>query len=101
MIDKEADIISHMSCTMLISPGHQPSSATALPEGLGMKHGKAQRTNQFLESLKAEDEMIVEDMQPSMLAQYTSTAQNLTDPVTLTAEKKLNVTLKRDAWWNE
>jgi hypothetical protein len=66
-----------------------------------MKHGKAQRTNQFLESLKAEDEMIVEDMQPSMLAQYTSTAQKLTDPVTSTAEKKLNVTLKRDAWWNE
>ncbi|KAJ6948822.1 hypothetical protein NC651_002976 [Populus alba x Populus x berolinensis] len=66
-----------------------------------VRHGKTQRKNQFLESLKAEDEMIVEDMQPSMLAQYTSTAQKLTDPVTLTAEKKLIVTLKRDAWWNE
>jgi len=26
----------------LALPGHQPSSATALPEGLGMKHGEAQ-----------------------------------------------------------
>ncbi|KAJ6410641.1 hypothetical protein OIU84_007399 [Salix udensis] len=76
--------------------GRQPSSATAPPKGLGMKLGKSQRTNQFLESLKAEGEMIVEDVQPSKSTQYTSAAQKLTDPVTLTAEEKLNVTLKRD-----
>jgi len=80
----------------LASPGRQPSSATAPPKGLGMKLGKTQRTNQFLESLKAEGEMIVEDVQPSKSTQYTSAAQKLTDPVTLTAEEKLNVTLKRD-----
>ena len=61
-----------------------------------MKLGKSQRANQFLESLKAEGEMIVEDVQPSKSTQYTSAAQKLTDPVTLTAEEKLNVTLKRD-----
>ena len=49
-----------------------------------------------MESLKAEGEMIVEDVQPSKSTQYTSAAQKLTDPVTLTAEEKLNVTLKRD-----
>ncbi|KAB5525337.1 hypothetical protein DKX38_023086 [Salix brachista] len=76
--------------------GRQPSSATAPPKGLGMKLGKSQRTNQFLESLKAEGEMIVEDVQPSKSTLYTSAAQKLTDPVTLTADEKLNVTLKRD-----
>jgi hypothetical protein len=35
-------------------------------------------------------------VQPSKSTQYTSAAQKLTDPVTLTAEEKLNVTLKRD-----
>ncbi|KAF9671892.1 hypothetical protein SADUNF_Sadunf12G0097700 [Salix dunnii] len=76
--------------------GRQPSSATAPPKGLGMKLGKNQRANQFLESLKAEGEMIVEDAQPSKLSSHIAAAHQPTDPVTLTAEEKLNVTLKRD-----
>ncbi|KAG6754381.1 hypothetical protein POTOM_042420 [Populus tomentosa] len=78
------------------SKGCQPSSATAPPKGLGMKLGKNQRANQFLESLKAEGEMIVEDAQPSKLSSHIAAAHQPTDPVTLTAEEKLNVTLKRD-----
>ncbi|WCJ28763.1 Coatomer subunit delta [Euphorbia peplus] len=75
--------------------GPQPSSASAPPKGLGMKLGKTQRANQFLESLKAEGEEIVEDVQPKV-GQSRSAAAPLTDPVTLTVEEKLNVTLKRD-----
>lgn len=61
-----------------------------------MKLGKTQRANQFLESLKAEGEMIVEDVRPSVVGQSKPAAAPLTDPVTLTVEEKLNVTLKRD-----
>ena len=60
-----------------------------------MKLGKSQRTNQFLESLKAEGEVIVEDVQPK-LGQSRAAAPPPTDPITLTVEEKLNVTLKRD-----
>lgn len=60
-----------------------------------MKLGKTQRTNQFLESLKAEGEVIVEDVRPSV-GQSKPAAAPLTDPVTLTAEERINVTLKRD-----
>ncbi|XP_058768615.1 coatomer subunit delta-like [Vicia villosa] len=75
--------------------GRPTASATAPPKGLGMKLGKSQKTNQFLESLKAEGEVILEDVQPR-LSQSRTTAPPLTDPVTLTVEEKLNVTLKRD-----
>nr|KYP69144.1 Coatomer subunit delta [Cajanus cajan] len=75
--------------------GRPTSSATAPPKGLGMKLGKSQRTNQFLESLKAEGEVILEDVQPK-LTQSRAAAAPLTDPITLTVEEKLNVTLKRD-----
>ncbi|KAM5573900.1 coatomer subunit delta [Rosa sericea] len=75
--------------------GRPPSSATAPPKGLGMQLGKSQRTNQFLESLKAEGEVILEDVQPKA-GQSKSVAPPLTDPVTLNVEEKLNVTLKRD-----
>ncbi|KAL2491103.1 Coatomer subunit delta [Abeliophyllum distichum] len=77
------------------SKGRPPSSATAPPKGLGMKLGKMQRANQFLESLKAEGEVIVEDVRPSV-GQSKPAAPPPTDPVTLTVEEKLNVTLKRD-----
>jgi coatomer subunit delta len=60
-----------------------------------MKLGKSQKTNQFLESLKAEGEVILEVVQPK-LGQSRTAAPPLTDPVTLTVEEKLNVTLKRD-----
>ena len=49
---------------VLASGGRQPSSATAPPKGLGMQLGKTQRTNKFLESLKAKGEVIVEDVLP-------------------------------------
>ncbi|KAJ4821998.1 hypothetical protein Tsubulata_007551 [Turnera subulata] len=75
--------------------GRQPSSATAPPKGLGMQLGKTQRTNQFLESLKAEGEVILEDVQPKA-GHAKSVAVPATDPITLTVEEKLNVTLKRD-----
>lgn len=75
--------------------GRPPSSATAPPKGLGMQLGKSQRTNQFLESLKAEGEVIVEDVQPSV-GPSKSAVPPPTDPVTLSVEEKLNVSLKRD-----
>ncbi|XP_068656487.1 coatomer subunit delta-like isoform X2 [Aristolochia californica] len=75
--------------------GRSPASATAPPKGLGMKLGKTQRTNQFLESLKAEGEVILEDVKPGVV-QSRSLATPPTDPITLTIEEKLNVTLKRD-----
>ncbi|KAA0044106.1 coatomer subunit delta-like [Cucumis melo var. makuwa] len=79
-----------------ISSGGRPlSSATAPPKGLGMQLGKSQRTNQFLESLKAEGEVIVEDVQPSV-GSSKSAIPPPTDPVTLSVEEKLNVSLKRD-----
>ncbi|KAG7959277.1 hypothetical protein I3843_10G061800 [Carya illinoinensis] len=77
------------------SKGRPPSSATAPPKGLGMQLGKSQKTNQFLESLKAEGEVILEDVQPKA-GQSRSAALPLTDPITLTVEEKLNVMLKRD-----
>ncbi|KAL5059645.1 hypothetical protein RYX36_031249 [Vicia faba] len=75
--------------------GRPTASAAAPPKGLGMKLGKSQKTNQFLESLKAEGEVILEDVQPR-LSQSRTAAPPLTDPVTLSVEEKLNVTLKRD-----
>ncbi|XP_027160766.1 coatomer subunit delta-like [Coffea eugenioides] len=77
------------------SKGRPAASATAPPKGLGMQLGKTQRTNQFLESLKAEGEVIVEDVRPTV-GQSKPVAPPPTDPVTLNAEEKLNVTLKRD-----
>ncbi|KAG5561145.1 hypothetical protein RHGRI_004232 [Rhododendron griersonianum] len=77
------------------SKGRAPSSATAPPKGLGMQLGKSQRANQFLESLKAEGEVILEDVRPSA-GSSRSAAPPPTDPITLSVEEKLNVTLKRD-----
>ncbi|GAB4855477.1 hypothetical protein Ancab_024093 [Ancistrocladus abbreviatus] len=77
------------------SKGRPPSSATAPPKGLGMQLGKTQRTNQFLESLKAEGEVIVEDV-PPISQKSKSAAPPPTDPITLTVEEKLNVSLRRD-----
>ena len=60
-----------------------------------MQLGKNQKANQFLESLKAEGEVILEDVRPST-GPYRSAAPVLTDPITLSVDEKLNVTLKRD-----
>ncbi|KVI04460.1 Coatomer delta subunit, partial [Cynara cardunculus var. scolymus] len=74
----------------------RPSSAVSAPsKGMGMQLGKSQRANQFLESLKDEGEVIVEDVRPSANPRRAS-APPPTDPITLTTEEKLNVTLKRD-----
>ncbi|KAK6121351.1 hypothetical protein DH2020_044923 [Rehmannia glutinosa] len=75
--------------------GRPAASASAPPKGLGMQLGKTQRTNQFLESLKAEGEVIVEDVRPS-IGQSKAAALPPSDPVTLTVEEKLSVSLKRD-----
>lgn len=77
------------------SKGRPAPSISAPGKGLGLKLGKTQRTNQFLESLKAEGEVIVEDVRPTV-GQLKPAAAPLTDPVTLTAEERINVTLKRD-----
>ncbi|KAL0454483.1 UNVERIFIED_CONTAM: Coatomer subunit delta [Sesamum latifolium] len=77
------------------SKGRPPASASAPPKGLGMKLGKTQKTNQFLESLKAEGEVIVDDVRPT-IGQSKTAALPPSDPVTLTVEEKLNVTLKQD-----
>ncbi|KAK9265637.1 hypothetical protein L1049_001749 [Liquidambar formosana] len=77
------------------SKGLPPASATAPSKGFGMQLGKSQRANQFLESLKAEGEVILEDVQPSAI-QSRSAAPPLIDPITFTVEERLNVTLKRD-----
>lgn len=64
-----------------------------------MKLGKTQKTNQFLESLKAEGEVILEDAQPSAVSSRSS-ALPPSDPVTVTIEEKLNVVVKRDGGIN-
>ncbi|CAN6326091.1 unnamed protein product [Urochloa humidicola] len=80
--------------------GGRPSQAATAPgKGLGMKLGKTQKTNQFLESLKAEGEVILEDVQPSSVS-TRSPALPPTDPVTVTIEEKLNVVVKRDGGIN-
>ncbi|XP_058080290.1 coatomer subunit delta-like isoform X2 [Magnolia sinica] len=78
------------------SKGRPSGSATAPPKGLGMKLGKTQKANQFLESLKAEGELISEDVQPTASQSRSSVSLPPTDPITLIIEERLNVTLKRD-----
>ncbi|XP_066355196.1 coatomer subunit delta-2-like [Miscanthus floridulus] len=80
-------------------PKGRPSTAATAPgKGFGMKLGKTQKTNQFLESLKAEGEVILEDVQPSAVS--TRSALPPSDPVTVTIEEKLNVVVKRDGGIN-
>ncbi|CAI9101544.1 OLC1v1038893C1 [Oldenlandia corymbosa var. corymbosa] len=74
----------------------RPSAlATASLKGSGMKLGKSQRSNQFLESLKAEGENIVEDVTPPVGLSRPAAAPP-TDPITFIIEEKLNATLKKD-----
>ncbi|CAN8257122.1 unnamed protein product [Cochlearia groenlandica] len=69
-------------------------SVTAAPKSSGMRLGKSGR-NQLMESLKAEGEDIIEDVQPTAQSSRVS-APAPTDPFTLTVEEKLNVSLRRD-----
>lgn len=89
-------LIFHLGWLLLFSlhPGRPAASAAAPAKG-GMQLGKTKRTNQFLESLKAEGEVILEDVQPSA-GPSRAAAPPPTDPITLTVEEKISVTLKRD-----
>ncbi|XP_077232781.1 coatomer subunit delta-like [Tasmannia lanceolata] len=76
------------------SKGRPPaSSATAPPKDLGMQLRKPQKTDQCLESLKAEGEVIHEDVQSTAI--LASSFIPPTDPITFTAEEVLNVAVKR------
>ncbi|XP_047315053.1 coatomer subunit delta-like [Impatiens glandulifera] len=77
------------------SKGRPSASATAPPKGLGMQLGKTQKANQFLQSLRAEGEVILDDVRPTV-GPAKSAAPLPTDPITLSVEEKLSVTLKRD-----
>eukprot|EP01018_Ginkgo_biloba_P034583 Gb_08194 [translate_table: standard] len=79
--------------------GRASAPATAPSKGLGMQLGKTQKANQFLESLKAEGEVIVEDVQP-IAGPSRGSVPVATDPIALTVEEKLNVVLKRDGGLN-
>ncbi|XP_021752481.1 coatomer subunit delta-1-like [Chenopodium quinoa] len=83
------------SSTDLESYSNQPKAHSATFKGQGMQLGKNQRTNQFLQSLKAEGEEIIEDLQPSLI-KSRAVIPPPSDPVTLVVEEKLFVTLKRD-----
>ncbi len=73
---------------------HTARSATSgAPKASGMQLGKSTKTNQFLESLKAEGEVIVEAAAPGPLR---SAVPVITDPISVGIEEKLSVTLKKD-----
>eukprot|EP00475_Leptophrys_vorax_P027387 TRINITY_DN39066_c0_g1_i1.p1 TRINITY_DN39066_c0_g1~~TRINITY_DN39066_c0_g1_i1.p1 ORF type:complete len:525 (-),score=64.80 TRINITY_DN39066_c0_g1_i1:429-2003(-) len=73
----------------------RPGASLAAPsKGMGMKLGKTTKTNQFLESLKAEGEVIVEDLPPASAAAAAVFVP--TDPITILIEEKLMVAWKRD-----
>ncbi|KAK3162385.1 hypothetical protein QOZ80_1BG0088920 [Eleusine coracana subsp. coracana] len=71
-----------------------PTTARSKVAG-GMKLSKGQKTNQFLESLKAEGEIILDDAQPNAVQSRLSSVPP-SDPISVTIEEKLNVTIKRD-----
>lgn len=75
-------------------PGRNGGSLAAPPKAMGMKLGKSTKTNQFLESLKAEGEVIVEDIPRATAA--VSRVVIPTDPINLHTEEKLLVIWKRD-----
>ncbi|KAF8716930.1 hypothetical protein HU200_026032 [Digitaria exilis] len=71
-----------------------PTPVTSKADG-GMKLGKGKETNQFLESLKAEGELISEDTQLTGIKSRLSSAAR-SDPVTVAIEEKIRATVKRD-----
>ncbi|KAJ7535390.1 hypothetical protein O6H91_12G031200 [Diphasiastrum complanatum] len=77
------------------SDSFSKTKATAPGKGLGMQLGKSQKTTQFMESLKAEGEIIVEDLQ-AVFAGPVKTAIPVTDPIAISVEERLSVTLKKD-----
>lgn len=77
---------------------YKPKARTgSLPtpaKGLGMQLGKGQKTNQILESLKAEGEMLVEDVLPA--SGPSRPALFPPDRISLSLDENLVVTLKKD-----
>ena len=70
------------------------TSTTASSKG-GMQLGKSTKTNQFIESLKAEGEVIVEDVAPGPLRSVAA-APIISDPIMVGIEEKIVVVLKKD-----
>jgi hypothetical protein len=63
-------------------------------KGLGMQLGKSQKTNQILESLKAEGEIYVDNVGP--VIGPSKPALSVSDPITISLEENLIVSLKKD-----
>ncbi|CAI7878493.1 unnamed protein product [Closterium sp. NIES-53] len=83
--------------------GRAGGSMAAPSKGMGMKLGKSTKTNQFLESLKAEGENIVEDVMSAVAGPDVAGAAAggpaafvATDPITILVEEKVVVVWKRD-----
>eukprot|EP00897_Mesotaenium_endlicherianum_P004239 jgi/Mesen1/3843/ME000207S02857 len=70
-------------------------SLGAPSKGMGMQLGKTQKTNQFLESLKAEGETFAEDV-PVSAAGVKSAVVASSDPITISVEERLVVLMKKD-----
>lgn len=72
----------------------------APPKGKGMQFGEGKKADQFLESLKAEGEVMLEDVHVPSAAQSKLAVVATTDPITLTIEERLNVAIARDGGLN-
>eukprot|EP00245_Coleochaete_scutata_P002025 TRINITY_DN12591_c0_g1_i1.p1 TRINITY_DN12591_c0_g1~~TRINITY_DN12591_c0_g1_i1.p1 ORF type:complete len:525 (+),score=140.91 TRINITY_DN12591_c0_g1_i1:284-1858(+) len=70
-------------------------AASGVPK-MGMQLGKIQKTNQFLESLKAEGEVIVEEPSVAAASAGLKSVALSMDPITITTEERLVVALKKD-----
>ncbi|MCO5549127.1 hypothetical protein L7F22_002593 [Adiantum nelumboides] len=75
-------------------PAARGSTPLSTPSNGGMKLGKGQGTKQLLESLKAEGEVILDEVQS--LPGPLRTVAISTEPVSVSIEEKLIVTLKKD-----
>jgi hypothetical protein len=74
-----------------------PSDALKKAPVKGMVLSKEQKkTDQFIKSLEAEGEVILEDTQLSAIQSRSSSSIPPSDPITVTIEEKLNATVKRD-----
>jgi len=85
-----ADLFAQKPKGLPSAPAPAPSKVAG-----GMKLGKAKKSNQFLESLKAEGELISEDTQPSGIQSRLSSVPP-SDHIAVAIEEKINVTVKRD-----
>ncbi|XP_024358092.1 coatomer subunit delta-1 [Physcomitrium patens] len=80
--------------TDVFKPPARVISSSAPSKG-GMQLGKSTKTNQFLESLKAEGEVIVEDIAPGPLRSAAAVPIS-SDPIMIGVEEKLVVVLRKD-----